>query len=305
MAAFFHNRYVKICIVLLFGYIAYSGFYLWKTRNDGFTIEKITTTFPNKPEWKIATTSTKVQEVNKITKQPFIYLGHGFQFYAFESDDGKYVLKFLRHQRLKPSVFYDWLPNLPLISMLKERKNESRSERVRFLFESLKLAYEDVPEETGLICVHLNKTKNLFGNVQIIDMMEDAHLVALDSTEFVLQHKATLVKPTIWNLMQAGQLKEAKERIDQIFALLSSCAKKGILDTDRALIRKNNIGFLANRAIYIDAGKLIRRDTIKTKERFAYDLKRLQPLYRWLIRHFPPLAVHFEKEQKKALASFE
>lgn len=305
MAAFFNKRIVKICLLLVVAYIGYCGFTFWKGRNDGFTLAKISTTFPNKPEWEIPLTPETIQAVNKAIKQPFTYLGHGFQFYAFESDDGAYVLKFLRHQRLKPSVFYDWLPNLPLVRMLKERKNESRQARVAFLFQSLKVAYEEIPEETGLVCVHLNKTKNLFGKAHIVDLMEDAHQISLDDTEFVLQRKAQLVKPTLWALMEAGQIKEAKARIDQIFALLTSCAKKGVLDMDRALIRKNNIGFLKDRAIYIDTGKLVRSETINSKERFAYDLKRLQPLYRWLIRHYPPLAVHFEKAQKKALASFE
>lgn len=306
MNALFANRYVKFICLLIIAYGCFEGFLLWKQRNDGFSVENIYSRLPNSPKWHIPTTSEKLQEVRQILAQPFYYIGHGFQFYAFESGDQKYVLKFMRHQRLHPPVMYDWMPDCSLVRDLKDKKAQKRADRVNILFESLKIAYQDIPEQTGLVFVQLNKLKNLqtFGQAFIVDLLDNEYRIELDDTEFVLQYKATFVKPTLKALMKSGKLDEAKERIDQLFTLLKETAKKGILDEDGALVRKNNVGFLDDRAIYIDTGRFVYKESINTAERFADDLRRLRPLQKWLLAHYPPLAAHFDKQQRKVLQSF-
>lgn len=301
----FSCRWVRLiaAIIVLLG--CYGAIKLWKSRNDGFALERIQTKLSNSPEWDIAVPAQKLDEVNHILAQPFYYVGHGFQFYAFESSDGKYVLKFLRHQRLHPPVLYDWLPNIGIVRDIKAKKCLKRSERVKLLFQSLKIAYEELLEESGLVFVHLNKTKGQHKEAFLVDLLENEHKIALDDTEFVLQHKATFVKPTIKACMKAENLQEAKARITQLFDLLKSTAQKGILDTDGALIYKNNVGFIRDKAIYIDIGSFAFKESIKSKERFEYDLHRLKPLYRWLAKNYPPLAAHFEKQQKKALIAMQ
>lgn len=304
MRSLFACRWCRLICLIIVAYGSYLGYRFWKGRNDGFSVANISSSFANSPAWEIPATAEKLNEVNQILSQPFHYIGHGFQFYAFESEDGIYVLKFMRHQRLRSPMLYDWLPNLPLIRDLKERKAEARQKRVDYLFRSLIVAYEDVPKETGMVYLHLNKSSNTHPKVVIFDKLQDHYEMSVDATEFVIQYKATLVKSTIKTLMQSGQVKDAKARIDQIFALLRDCAKKGVSDTDGALIHKNNLGFLKDRAIYIDTGKLTRKESMKNKERFEQDLRRLRPLYKWLAAHYPPLAAHFNKQQKKTLDSF-
>jgi hypothetical protein len=218
--------------------------------------------------------------------------------------DGKYVLKFMRHQRLRPNEAIEWLPNVAPFSWLKECKVKECQKRIGYIFRSLVVAFEDVPEETGLLCVHLNKTKNIYPSVVIRDKLNNQYQVALDGTEFVLQQKASLVKPTLSKLMQQGKVNEAKRRVEQIFSLLSDCAKKGVCDTDSQLIRKDNLGFIEDRAIYIDTGKLTRKESIKTKDRFIKDLTRLQPLHEWLLAHYPVLAAHYELAMAQTLEAF-
>ena len=301
----FSSRWVKCFIVLIVAVGCYEGIMLWKDRNDGFSIDRIHTKLANAPEWEIPTSAEKLAQVNQILAQPFCYLGHGFQFYAFESIDGKYVLKFFRHQRLHPPVLYDWLPDWGVVRDIKAKKSLKRSERVKLLFESLKIAYDNIPEESGLIYVHLNKTKNQHPVALLIDKLEDEYKMPLDDTEFVLQYKATYVKPTIKALMKAERVADAKDRITQLFALLKKTAKKGIIDTDGALIYKNNVGFTEDRAVYIDIGSFVFKESIKTKERFAYDLNRLKPLNKWLAANYPTLSAHFERQQKKTIDSFD
>jgi hypothetical protein len=292
--------------IALFVLVSVGGYFFVEKKldrqNDGFSIQKIASTIPNSPLWDLPEIS---DEAKYILKQQFHYLGRGLQCYAFQSSDGKYVLKFMRHQRLEPHLFFTLLPNLPGFRSLKEQQEALCQKRVGYLFRSLKLAIEQVPEETGLLAVQLNKGEKRYGKVVIFDKKERRYEVLLDSTEFVLQKKAELVKPTLTGLMKQGKVTDAKERISQIFRLLSDCAKKGVCDTDGSLIRKNNLGFLSDRAIYIDTGKLASKESIKTKTRFAEDLKRLIPLYEWLKVEHPVLADHFQVAQAETLLNFE
>jgi hypothetical protein len=299
-------RFVKIfSIIVLLGFGVYFGCRYCEKRNDGFSIEKITTQFGNNPDWDVHATSEEIAHANTILNQPFHYLGHGFQCYAFVSNDGKYVLKFFRHQRLRPPVIYDWLPDCDYIRTLKKEKCASRAKRAKCLFRSFAVAFQDVPEETGLIFVHLNKTKNLHPVVTVYDKCGQKYEISLDDREFLLQHKALHCKPEIAGLMKSGKLDDAKRRIDQIFEMLVTCARKGIMDTDKALITKNNLGYLADSAIYIDSGRIIRKSSIKIQERFAEDLRRLRPLYKWLAKEYPQLAEYFVEAQKRAIESLQ
>ena len=65
-----------------------------------------------------------------------------------------------------------------------------------------------------------------------------------------------------------------------------------------------NLGFLQDKAIYIDTGKITRKESMKTLERFSKDLERLKPLHEWLEQNYPELAAHFEAEQQNVLANF-
>lgn len=265
-------------------------------QNDGFSFEKIQTTLANSPEWDLPLIQDEYKE---IFKQPFYYLGRGLQFYAFESSDGRFVLKFMRHQRLEPHPIFQWLP-----ACIAESQITQCQKRVGYIFRSLKLAMLQVPEKTGLLYVQLNKNSSKLGSVTIFDKVGTRYEVSLDETEFVLQKKAKLIKPTITSLMQEGNIEEAKSRIEQIFALLVECAKMGVCDTDGALIRKNNLGFLPDRAIYVDMGKLAKKESIKTKERLIQDLQRLDPLKAWLSQNYPELADHFELTKKQVIKYF-
>lgn len=300
------SRWTKaafFCVICSF--LAAIGYISWQrqesAKNDGFAIHKIYSSIPNDPEWELPEPEPYVRA---LLRQPFYYLGHGLQFYAFESKDGRYVLKFLRHQRLRPNPVIEQLPDVFPLSWLKKYKEEECQKRIGYIFRSLIVAYQDVPEETGMLYVHLNKTKHAFPTVQIFDKLQESYQVPLDTTEFVLQKKATLVKPTLSKLMQEGHVAQAKKRIDQIFQLLQTCAKKGICDTDNQLIRKNNLGFLEDRAIYVDTGKLTRKESMKTKERFVQDLQRLDPLYSWLQENYPELASHFAEQKPKVIEAF-
>jgi len=304
MNLFSQKRILFLVLAACSIYPIYKGINAWDRRNDGFAIEKIGSEYASDPKWNIAYTPQEIAKVNHLLDQPFSYLGRGFQCYAFISADGNYVLKFVRYQRLRPPEIFDWLPQIEWVKKMKQEKQELHDKRKNYIFTSFKLAYECVPHETALLYVHLNKTKGLHKRVCIRDRVGTTYEIPIDRYEFVLQQKAFLIKPTIEQLMREGKVDEAKKRIGQIFQLLTSCAKKGVLDTDGALIRKNNLGFLDDRAIYIDAGKLALKSKIKRKKVFVKDLKRLRPFEKWLEEHYPSLVPSFDRQKQLAIEEF-
>lgn len=153
--------------------------------------------------------------------------------------------------------------------------------------------------------VHLNVTKKMFPKVSITDSLGNSFEIDLDNYQFLLQRKAKLIKPTILEHVAKGQTREAERCIEKIYQLLLHCALKGIRDTDGALIRKNNLGFYEDRAIYIDGGKLSPWRTACTKKDFQKDLKRLQPLKKWLHQECPLLVAHFDRMYSETMDAFD
>lgn len=300
----FKTRIAKIILAFIAIYSLYKAVHAYDKRTDGFSIEKISSDLPYNPNWDIKTSKEDIEGANVALQQPYYYLGRGFQCYAFVSQDGKYVLKFVRHQRLRLSEYAKLLPNIGWIKDWKEAKSVSHKTRTDYLFNGLKVGFEKVPQETALLFVHINRTENKHGSVNIMDKAGNKYNVKLDDVVFVLQRKAMHIEPVIEKLMNEGDLEGAKKRINQIFQLFIDCGKKGVIDTDGALIRKHNLGFLDDKAIYIDTGKLTVRDENKIKGRFAKDLKRLRPFEKWLRNTYPELTQHFLKSKQEAIEQF-
>jgi hypothetical protein len=290
-------RFFFIALVL---YGGFKAFRIWNRQTDGFSIEKIQPPYALAPANSMPSCE-ELKQVNAVLEQEFFYLGKGFQCYAFESADGQYVLKFFRHQRLQLPYIYKLVEDIPPFTKKVAALTRERKRRKNHLLRGFTLAFEQAKEETALVYVHLAKTARCHPPIALFDKAKNRYVVDLNGIEFLIQRKAKHIKPTFDALMAEGRVDEAKKRIDQIFELLVSCAKRGIQDTDKALIRKNNLGFLSERAIYIDTGKLALRENIKTKQGFITDLKRLIPLYEWLKKNHPELGNYFKEKEREVI----
>ncbi len=209
---------------------------LTKKATEGFTLLGIQSHYPFNPAWEIQNPL-----LPNVFEQRFTYLASGGQCFAFLSEDGKYVLKFFKHQRRKK----------------KQLKKLSRD------YVSYKIAMEMLPIETGLLFVHLNKTDTLKKEARIIDKLGIEHHVDLDRVDFILQKRAEMTYPHLLHLVEKNDLAGAKEAIDSICALILSRCQKGIHDDDAKIHR--NCGFIEGRAVIIDVG------------RFKMDPRRLDP----------------------------
>lgn len=213
---------------------------LYKELTHGFRLSKLYIA-PGQP----ATVSVDYKE---LFDQPFHYLGKGMQFFVFESEDKKIVIK-----------------------LFKKPPKNSCIDRIEKTFEACRLAFSLAREETGLLFIHLSKTSNELPILQMKNRLGLSFSLPLDSYSFVIQKKA---EPFFDTLLQALQKNEAGPLIDSYLALIASRASKGICNTD--LLLKNNFGFLGSEALEIDFGNYLYAPEQKSQEfrLFANRLRR-------------------------------
>ncbi len=246
-------RFFKL---LLFCVAFYGAKQFCQQATDGFTILQLAAPLP-----ELSVSSGVPRDV---FDQPFHYLGRGGQAFVFASQDGHYVIKFFIHQR----------------KIVKRERD----------FTSYRIAGADLKEESGLACVHLNRTVDLKKQLTIVDKLGIAHSIDLDNKAFVLQKKADLFYPYLEQLLKTGQREKVQEAIASLVALIGARCEKGVYDEDAKLHR--NFGFLENRAIFIDVGRF-RKDTVDKKREAA---KILQPLQVWLEGRDPALTKYVQEK---------
>ena len=220
------------------------------------------------PEWDVP--QTNENEIKAILSQPYYYLGRGVQSFVFVAQDGKTVIKFFRHHRLRTDA------------------------KVAKDFGSYLLAYNRLREETGLLYLHLNKTNHLKQTLEIVDKLGIHHPIDLDKYEFIVQRKATLTYPAFDEWITEGKTDEAKEALTSLVHLLKTRAERGIFDKDPDL--NTNFGFIGTMAVQIDVGRY------RVKE-IPFDRNELiritDHLHQWLMERSPVLDEHLKAELSK------
>ncbi len=270
---------------------------------DGFSLRQMTSSLPPCPQYEVALNGEKLASLEEILAQPFSYLGKGCQFYAFESKDGKYVIKFLKHKHLRP---YTWLERLPLPANLRARsqaKIERRQERVEKLFSSCKLAYEEMQEETGLVYIHLHRTPATGKRVTLTDRIGRLYQIDIDHYEFVVQKRALSVEEVFEKIQSQEEL---ASRVEQLMDVIKRRAAKGIADRDRSFVQ--NVGFTldGSQAVFVDTGQFFHSDEVLRAEGLAKDLeKRLHNLRHWTERHFPKFRKEVESYSSSSFSANE
>ncbi len=261
----------------------------------------ITSKLSHRPEWEVKVSPHHDRFFYVLSQQQLNWLGRGAQAVAFETQDGKYVVKFFQMGRMNgedPDKGF-------LAGLLSKETKEKRLQRLEHreeIFNSSKMCFEELSDETGIIYAHLNRTHEKIKGIKLVDRFGQSHRIRGDDACFVVQKKARYLIPTITELMEAGQIEAAKMRLNQIFQLLLDVAKKGFSDGDDALIRNNNIGFSVDRAIYIDTGHIVRALNMNVRERMKYEFDvRLKPLENWVNVMYPLLADYYGNRQQEIM----
>lgn len=262
-------------------------------QTEGFTIWKIHSNLPFSSEFHVDN-----KDLPDVFHQRFYYLSAGGQAYAFASEDGSYVIKFFKHH-LRRLPF--WLKILPLPAKYARQREEQRIKREKKLlrdFTSYKIAYELLPEQTGLLYLHLNKTNHLKQKVTIVDKLGIAHDLPLDNFEFVLQKKADLTMPYFTDLIEKDDIISGKKSIDSICELIKTRCRMGIFDEDPRI--HHNVGFIDGKAIMIDVGRLKkdpRREDPEIQRMDLFDITR--KLQQYLNEKSPELAEYLTQKLRE------
>lgn len=289
-------KLLKILLVLV-SFYAVSRFCHQQTR--GFQITKIQSKHHADPHAQLPLPSGEEQEqLNAIFSQPFYFLGSGGQCYAFVSEDQKTVLKFFKKHHIR---FWKFLNRVTLPSALEGYRQKILHKTLHqspAFFESCKISYLDLKERTGLIYLHLNKTDFFQKQLTIVDKLNIAHQIDLDSIDFALQRKAEFTKPKLKKLIRKKLIDEAKQCIDSMVGLIVERCQKGIQDRDPNFRR--NVGFVGLNAIEIDIGSYSRDDTLSLEEELV---DKTAKLHKWLERKSPELVLYLDEVLKDKLAN--
>jgi hypothetical protein len=210
---------------------------------EGFSTDKISSSLPVNPAWTIPVPDDRLQE---IFSSRFKFLGEGAQAFAFQSADGRYVLKFFKMRRFTPSLLDYLCPHVV----------RRRLKNLRWVFNGYKTAYDHFRKDTGLIYIHLAKTDYLHQTATVIDGKGKEHAIDLDKTEFVLQEKAELLFERLAKLHKQGDRQGMQKSIAAVLELVKRRIDKGYADRDKGV--SNNYGFVGDRAIQLDIGRLYR-----------------------------------------------
>lgn len=268
---------------------------------DDFRIANITYEIPFHSEWEIPSLDMASQDkVNTILDQKFSYIGKGAQCYAFGSDDGKYVLKLFKFKHLKPSLFVEYLPAIWPLKNYKEKETARKIRKLESVFVGYRLAYGVHRDETGLLYIQLNPNQgHTKRTVTVRDKIGLERTIDLDSIVFVVQEKAKTTRSVLRESLEKGDVAGAKRRVRQILDLYKLEYSKGIYDLDHGVM--HNTGFVGEKPIHLDVGKLTKEERMKSKEYSRSDFAIILAKFdRWISENFPKEYPEMKKDIQEA-----
>lgn len=243
--------------------IGWGSYQLYLNKSVTFSTARITSDFTNNPDWAVEDPED-LTSLKPILHQPFKFLAVGSQSYAFVSADDKYVIKFFIMKHRIPRLSDLWKPE----------QVEDRKQKLFSIFKAHKLAYTELKQDTGLVYLHLNKTRHLKTPLTVIDRLGRTHQIDLDQTEFVIQEKAELIFTRLKKLIDQGKKQQIQASVSAILALVQRRMDHGICDHDKAV--KHNYGFIGDRAVHLDIGRIDKIYKPKEKQRI------IQRIDKWL-----------------------
>ncbi len=212
-------------------------------KTDGFAIVNIASPLLPNSKWDV----DNPPGWEKILQQEYSYLACGAQNYVFASADGKYVIKFFKHQHMRIPPL---LKKLGAYSQAKKEKKRTVQEET---FASMKIAFDFLRDETALVALHLNKSKNLPKPLCLIDKIGIKHHINPNDFEFVVQKRGELA----FEKMEKWRLAGKKEKVEGALAEMIAYSKKriacGIFDKDPDFA--TNFGIIDGKIVQIDIGR--------------------------------------------------
>lgn len=271
--------------------LSYGAGRLYFATTGGFTESNIASDLPYDSRWEVKPQNQAA--IRNAFNQPYHWLGKGCQSYVFESADSQYVIKFIKYQRFRPQSWVSLFTFIPAVEEYLQEKALDKKKRLDAVFYSWKLAYEELPQESGIVYLHLNKTTGGLPHLILYDKLGLAHQINLNQTEFMIQKKADMLCPTIEKWIAEKKEEEAKKAIDKLFAMILSEYHRGYADNDHALMQ--NTGISNGLPVHIDVGQFIKNRVMRDPQVYRQELYNKMYKFRyWLAERSPALAQHVE-----------
>jgi hypothetical protein len=249
---------------------------------DGFRIDKI----KFEPFLEKIAIEDNFFEVENILNQKFKYLSKGCQTYVFESEDKKYVLKFIRYHRYHP---YLWLKIFKNKYFLNNYYTKLKNHKDKLFVQSInsyQIANDYLKNETKTLYIHLNQTNNLNKKVVIIDRLNQKFEINLDEYGFILQKKANSLSKHLKNSLNNEN--HLKDITNSFINLTDSIYKKGFINSDYNCIK--NSGIIENEIIFTDLGSFKKTDNLNEKTVYKKEMNKFMKYYqKWTDRYSPEL----------------
>ena len=207
------------------------------------------------------------------------FIGAGKQFYAFETADHQYVVKFMKFSRRRP---LPWLEKLTFLKSWSASYLAERAKRLSNLGYSCALALKYLSEEAALTPYPLPK------NLILIDKLGIVHSIDTAQTKFIIQKKAAA-----FTLYFDQNPSQAQALISSYIKTISSQCRKGICNLDPIIER--NYGVVDNQMILMDIGLLLADPKLHHKAGVQREIfLELIPLREWLQNNHPQHVDYFD-----------
>lgn len=235
-----------------------------------------------KREWPKINAQAITQEQKNLLKeivsaQSFHYLDRGKQSFVFESQDGRYVLKFFDARCLRSGDY----------SFFFSINKDHCAKKLKQLFEGYQVALNNPAVDAGILVLQLAPDPFYTFQVKVVDRFGVKHEIDLAEIPFVLQEKAIPLRELITTLLNDHRVDEVKKRLRLVVDMYVKGYQEGIVDLDHNFMY--NTGFVANYPIRIDLGRLKIEESVKDPRNYGLDLEKVMyvRLGSWLERHFP------------------
>jgi hypothetical protein len=224
--------------------------------------------------------------------QPFFYLGKGRQAYVFASQDGRYVIKFLREQKYRPSLWMRAALFFQLLSRTQEKVFADQQRRLFRALESYHLAAEELSSQTELLRIHIGN-EPLHKKILLLDALHRKFVIDLDKTSFLFQRKAVGLTQTLIS----SQENQQRLLVHHFFQTLRQRCEKKIVVRD-AQCTLQNTAVIGERVIEIDVGSFYKDEGCSLE----IEMSRSAPALRKLLEEkLPHLVAFFDEEYDRAI----
>lgn len=271
---------LRLLIAVALSWIAYK-------QTDNFSLSMIEGPLP------LEKSEGGVPSIDRVLMQPYRYLGKGRQSFVFESEDGKWVLKFFNQKYFRTPWYaeFDW----PFFSQQRMREVSKRSQRREFYLNSYSIAARELKEETGIVYLHLAPEKFDLPKVQITDKAGRKFEIDLNKISFVLQKKGVPLYSAFDAAFAQGGEMGLYRFLDLFLDSVALRIAKKIGDADHDV--EHNWAVSEGKVFHLDPGRFYIDENLLEPPNLKHEWWRATHcLIKWLALHYPGADLYLKRK---------